>query len=291
MSLPRGPRSRAGTPPRPLQAAIAQVGMELRLLSRRGENVFVTVVIPLVLLVFFSVVPAVDRGGVTFLLPGHPCPGDHLDGLVNLGISTAFERSYGVLKRLGGSPLPRSGLIAAKIATVVVVEVGQAVLLVGVAAGRPRLVAGRRSQPGRLPRGLRARDARLRRAGTAAGRNAPGRGDAGHRQRPVPGPSPPRRGGPAGRPPADAPRRPRPDPAGRATLGGAPDRPGGRDRGSARAAGPARGMGHRSDAAGRPHVPLGLAERPARRSVSRPSCAPRRAASPPRAGSPRPGAP
>ena len=54
--------------------------------------------------------------------------------LVNLGISTAFERSYGVLKRLGGSPLPRTGLIAAKIATVVVVEIGQAILLVGVAA-------------------------------------------------------------------------------------------------------------------------------------------------------------
>ena len=39
-----------------------------------------------------------------------------------------------MLKRLGGSPLPRSGLIAAKIATVVVVEIGQAILLLAVAA-------------------------------------------------------------------------------------------------------------------------------------------------------------
>ncbi len=117
------------------RATTAQVGMELRLLSRRGENLFVTVVIPLVLLVFFSLVPAIDRGGVGFLLPGILALAIISTSLVNLGIATAFERSYGVLKRLGGSPLPRSGLIAAKIVTVVAVEIGQAVLLIGVAAG------------------------------------------------------------------------------------------------------------------------------------------------------------
>jgi len=117
------------------RATLAQVGMELRLLARRGENVFVTIVVPLVLLVFFSIVPAVERGGVAFLLPGVLALAIISTGLVNLGISTAFERSYGVLKRLGGSPLPRSGLIAAKIATVVVVELIQVVLLVAVAAG------------------------------------------------------------------------------------------------------------------------------------------------------------
>ncbi|HSS35326.1 MAG TPA: ABC transporter permease, partial [Patescibacteria group bacterium] len=53
-----------------VRSTMAQVGMELRLLGRRGENLFVTIVVPLVLLVFFSVVPAVDQGGVTFLVPG-----------------------------------------------------------------------------------------------------------------------------------------------------------------------------------------------------------------------------
>jgi len=75
-----------------------------------------------------------DRGGIAFLLPGILALAIVSTSLVNLGISTAFERSYGVLKRLGGSPLPRSGLVAAKIVTVVVVEIGQAVLLIGVAA-------------------------------------------------------------------------------------------------------------------------------------------------------------
>jgi ABC-2 type transport system permease protein len=108
--------------------------MELRLLSRRGENLFVTVVVPLVLLVFFSLVPSAVPGGVTFLLPGILALAIVATSLVNLGISTAFERSYGVLKRLGGSPLPRGGLIAAKMATVALVEVGQVVLLIAVAA-------------------------------------------------------------------------------------------------------------------------------------------------------------
>ena len=54
-------------------------------------------------------------------------------GLVNLGISTGFERGYGVLKRLGGSPLTRGQLLVAKIAAIALVEVAQTVLLVGLA--------------------------------------------------------------------------------------------------------------------------------------------------------------
>lgn len=134
MSLPVTPAV-GGNAASSVAATTAQAAMELRLLGRRGENLFVTVVLPVILLAFFSVVPAVGQGGVTFLLPGILALAIISTSLVNLGISTAFERSYGVLKRLGGSPLPRSGLIAAKIATVVIVEIGQVVLLVAIAAG------------------------------------------------------------------------------------------------------------------------------------------------------------
>ncbi|MDP9483653.1 MAG: ABC transporter permease [Chloroflexota bacterium] len=133
MSLPLAPVAGGNGGPA-WRSTAAQAGMELRLLARRGENLFVTVVVPLVLLIFFSLVPAIDQGGVRFLLPGILALAIVSTSLVNLGISTAFERSYGVLKRLGGSPLPRTGLIAAKLATVAVVEFGQAALLVGVAA-------------------------------------------------------------------------------------------------------------------------------------------------------------
>jgi ABC-2 type transport system permease protein len=118
------------------RCALAQAGMELRLTSRRGENLLVTLVIPVVLLVFFSSttivsVPAVRP--VDFLLPGILALAVISTSLVNLGIATGFERSYGVLKRLGGSPLSRPGLIAGKIGAVGVVEVIQAVLLVAIA--------------------------------------------------------------------------------------------------------------------------------------------------------------
>ncbi len=90
----------------------------------------------MILLVFFALVPALTPNTarpIDFLLPGILALAVISTSLVNLSIATAFERSYGVLKRLGGSPLPRAGLIAAKILAVLVVEVVQVVLLVGVA--------------------------------------------------------------------------------------------------------------------------------------------------------------
>jgi len=118
------------------QSTLAQLGMELRLTARRGENLFVIVVLPLILLIFFALVPALTPNTpkpIDFLLPGILALAVISTSLVNLSIATAFERSYGVLKRLGGSPLPRAGLIAAKIGAVIVVEVLQVALLSGVA--------------------------------------------------------------------------------------------------------------------------------------------------------------
>ena len=119
-----------------LRSAAALAVMELRLTSRRGENVLVTLVIPVAVLLFFAtvgIVPGIAGRPVDFLLPGTLALGIIASGLVNLGIATAYERSYGVLKRLGGSPLPRSGLVAAKIASILVLEIVQVVLLIAVA--------------------------------------------------------------------------------------------------------------------------------------------------------------
>jgi ABC-2 type transport system permease protein len=118
-------------------AAAAQTTMELRLTARRGENVLVTIVIPVVVLLFFASVAILPTGigpPVDFLLPGTLALAVIATSLVNLGIATAYERSYGVLKRLGGSPLTRSGLLAAKMLAILAVEIGQVALLVGIAA-------------------------------------------------------------------------------------------------------------------------------------------------------------
>jgi ABC-2 type transport system permease protein len=124
-------------PASPIAATLAQTGMELRLTARRGENLLVTIIIPVVVLLFFAsvrVLPATAGDPVDFLLPGTLALAVIATSLVNLGIATAYERNYGVLKRLGGSPLTRAGLLAAKMLAVLVVEVAQVVLLVAVAA-------------------------------------------------------------------------------------------------------------------------------------------------------------
>ena len=121
-----------------LRATLALTSMELRLTLRRGENLLVTIVIPAVVLLFFTSVgllPSMGGRLVDFLLPGSLALAVIATSLVSLGIATGYERSYGVLKRLGGSPLPRAGLVAAKILSVLLVEAVQAVLLVTIAAG------------------------------------------------------------------------------------------------------------------------------------------------------------
>jgi ABC-2 type transport system permease protein len=114
--------------------SLAEIGMTLR----RGESLLLTLGIPVILLVFFSEVHLLPTGTahpVSFLAPGILALAVMGTALVNLSIATGFERSYGVLKRLGTTPLGRPALLGAKIAAVLVVEVIQAAVLVPVAVG------------------------------------------------------------------------------------------------------------------------------------------------------------
>ena len=114
----------------------AQTRVELLLTLRRGESVLITLIVPVVLLVFFAslnIIPASTGKAVDFLLPGMLALAVMATGMVSLGIATAYERYYGVLKLLGSSPLPRGGLILAKLISVLVLELLQVIILVGVA--------------------------------------------------------------------------------------------------------------------------------------------------------------
>jgi ABC-2 type transport system permease protein len=121
-------------------AVSAQARAELVLQMRRGENAIVTLVVPLGVLVFFAEVDtlATDFADpLDFLVPGVLALSVMAAAMVSLGIATGFERRYGVLKRLGSTPLSRGGLLAAKTATVLVLELVQFVLVIatGVALG------------------------------------------------------------------------------------------------------------------------------------------------------------
>ena len=117
-----------------------QLRAELLLLARNGEQLLLTIIIPVVLLAFFGsvdVLPTGDMESIDFLVPGILAVAVMSTAMVSLGIATGFERSYQVLKRLGATPLTRGQLVTAKAISVFVVEVVQALVLlpVGLAQG------------------------------------------------------------------------------------------------------------------------------------------------------------
>ncbi|GAA3832201.1 ABC transporter permease [Nocardioides panacisoli] len=125
-----------------LRQVLAQASMETRLMLRNGEQLLLAVVIPVIVLV----------GGVTGgkhldIKEPHPLVDIFTPGVLalavmstaftSLAIATGFERRYGVIKRLGASPLPRIGLLAGKVLALLAVEVMQVVVIgaVGFALG------------------------------------------------------------------------------------------------------------------------------------------------------------
>lgn len=121
----------------PLPAMIGrQCVQELRLLVRNGEQMLLAAVIPLLVLLGGTL--AADRlhlGGprpVDDLAPGVLALAVMSTSFTSLAIATGFERRYGVLKRLGTTPLPRAGLLAGKIGSLLVMQAGQLALLIGV---------------------------------------------------------------------------------------------------------------------------------------------------------------
>ncbi|MFF9145192.1 ABC transporter permease [Streptomyces sp. NPDC014861] len=116
----------------------AQTALETRMLLRNGEQLLLTVIIPSLLLVLFSTVDVVDTGAgeaVDFLTPGVLALAVMSTAFTGQAIATGFERRYGVLKRLGASPLPRWALMTAKTLSVLVTEVLQIALLTAIALG------------------------------------------------------------------------------------------------------------------------------------------------------------
>jgi ABC-2 type transport system permease protein len=111
----------------------AQTRAELTLLLRNGEQLLLTLVIPLGLLVVLTEVDVVtvpggdDRAG--FFVPGVMALAVMSTAFTGQAIAIGFERQYGVLKRLGATPLPRAVLLGAKTLAVLAVELVQLILI------------------------------------------------------------------------------------------------------------------------------------------------------------------
>lgn len=125
-----------------LRQVAAQASMEARLLLRNGEQLLLALVIPVIVLV--GGVAGADRIGMDFsrptvdiLTPGVLALAVMSTAFTSLAIATGFERRYGVIKRLGSSPLSRTALLAGKAGALFLVEVVQLVVIgaVGLALG------------------------------------------------------------------------------------------------------------------------------------------------------------
>jgi ABC-2 type transport system permease protein len=108
--------------------------MEFKLLLRNGEQVGLTLVIPLLLLFFFNL-PLLYKLNtprrIDFVVPSMIALAVMSAAFTGLAIGTGFERKYAVLKRLGATALPRSVLILGKTLSVLLLELVQLVLICG----------------------------------------------------------------------------------------------------------------------------------------------------------------
>lgn len=130
MTLDFAPKPGAASLPAMIRA---QTGIELRLLVRNGEQLLLALVIPLLLLIAGTHSDTVVNLGIgrsiDIITPGVLALAVLSTSFTSLAIATGFERRYGVIKRLGASPLPRSGLMFGKIGAVLIVEAMQLLVL------------------------------------------------------------------------------------------------------------------------------------------------------------------
>ncbi|MGZ6790949.1 MAG: multidrug ABC transporter permease, partial [Mycobacteriaceae bacterium] len=103
------PRFAAGTftpdprPAVPSRMLLAQGRLELILLLRNGEQLLLTILIPITLLIGLTLLPIVDlpEPRVSSVVPGVMALAVMSTAFTGQAIAVGFDRRYGALKRLG----------------------------------------------------------------------------------------------------------------------------------------------------------------------------------------------
>jgi ABC-2 type transport system permease protein len=120
---------------RPARMLAAQSGIELRLALRGGEQVLLTLLIPVVLLIGLSVVTLVPlpEPRVATVAPGVLALAVMSTAFTSQAITLGFDRRYGVIRRLAATALPRWLLVAGRLVAVLGVVAIQIVVLSAIA--------------------------------------------------------------------------------------------------------------------------------------------------------------
>lgn len=124
------------SPNSPLTMLMSQSMLELKLLLRNGEQLLLTMFIPITLLVGLTLLPlgAMGKEPVDQVVPAVMMVAIMSTAFTGQAIAVGFDRRYGALKRLGATPLPKWGIIGGKAVAVVLVVVLQSVVLGAIGA-------------------------------------------------------------------------------------------------------------------------------------------------------------
>jgi len=118
-----------------MKLIVPQLRLELSMMLRNYEQLLVVLVIPVGVLLFFGNVNVLpDSVNLDRVVSSVLALAVMSTAMVSTGIATGFERSYHVLKRLGATPLGRNRLVLAKAGAVGGVEIGQAAIVLVIAA-------------------------------------------------------------------------------------------------------------------------------------------------------------
>jgi len=148
-TVPQADRPHAGAAPLAVRIA-RQASYETGSALRNGEQLLVTVVLPLLALIGIHVTGMLDapgRSGLDVAVPGVLALAVISSGFTATAISTGFERRYDVLAALATTPLGTLGLVAGK-----ALSVGALLLVQTAVIGGAGLLLGWRPDPaGILP--------------------------------------------------------------------------------------------------------------------------------------------
>lgn len=111
---------------------LAQARFDARSMLRNGEQLMLTVILPLLVLVGLSRSSVVDLGDgprIDLAVPGVLALALISTSFTGQAIATGFDRRAGLLRLLGITPLGRSGLIAGRVGAVLLVQLIQILLL------------------------------------------------------------------------------------------------------------------------------------------------------------------
>ena len=132
---------RPNAPGRLIRLSLERTRIELKTFFRTPEQVFFTFLLPVLFVVIFSTIfsgeidgpPGAERVEFAqYFVPGMIATGIVSATFASLAMTVSIEQHDGLLRRLSGTPLPRSAYFAGKIGLALVTSALEVVLILGI---------------------------------------------------------------------------------------------------------------------------------------------------------------